>query len=698
MLSKFSLSLAAIAVHSAVATFGVHAAESSADLQTIERIAVQGDFRQTNLQKLAGSVAIVGEQDIQRQSSQHLEDVLQQLGNVNFAAGASRGRYLQIRGVGERSEFVDTINPSVGVLVDGIDYSTVGLPTLLGVQQIEVFRGPEATRFGANAMAGMLNIVSAPPSFTSETLLSATVANYNSRQLSLSHSNQASSKVAYRFGAEQQVSDGFIRNDFLKRQDTNNIDETHLKGSLQWLATDDLTLDAIVNWHDVDNGYDAFSLDRNRVTLSDEPGQDRQDILATALKAHYRGFAGLDSFTQLSLLDAQSDYGFDEDWSFKAIHPDAYATTDQYLRDRYNLTFDQRFQAKDNRWVTGVYVSSQQTDLTRNYRDSFANSLTVFQSELQREHVALYGEYQHQFNSALTLISGVRTERYQDDYRDTNRIAQKGDDWMWGGKLSLNYQVHPQAMVYVLGSRGYKVGGVNGEALAKALDPRFADIAAKLQQHPTFAPEVLWNAEFGVKAATEDQRLVSRVASFYMWRDAMQVNSWIARGTRFIGYLANAGSGRNYGLEMENRLQVLPQLALDINASVLHSEIRDFSVNGIDQTGREQAHAPDFQFSLALDYALNSAWSLQAGLQRKDGFFYSDSHDQKADAMSLLDVRVNYQLEQLSIAVWSRNALDETYGVRGFYFGNDPRDGYTDHLYEQFGEPRRVGITVSYQL
>ncbi len=405
-----------------------------------------------------------------------------------------------------------------------------------------------------------------------------------------------------------------------------------------------------------------------------------------------------DSYTQLSVLNANSDYSFDEDWSFQAIHKDAYATTDQYVRDRHNLSLDQRLQAKDNRWVAGVYASSQQTDLTRNYGDSFANTLTVFHSELTREHLAFYAEYQQPLHSALTLTSGLRAERYQDEYLDSNQIAQQGDDWMWGGKLSLNYQVSPQAIVYLLGSRGYKAGGVNGEALAKALDPAYADIAAKLKQQPTFAPEVLWNAEFGVKAATADQTLVSRVASFYMWRDDMQVNSWINRGTKFIGYLANAGSGRNYGIEMENRLQLLPELALEVNASLLHSEIRHFRTDkGVDQTGREQAHAPDFQYSVGLDYALTSALSLQAGLQHKDGFYYSDSHDSQAAAMTLLNLRLNYSWQQLTLALWSRNALDENYGVRGFFFGNDPRDGYEDHVYEQFGEPRRIGVTASYQ-
>lgn len=671
------------------------AADTSAD---IERIAIKGDFRQSSIQQISGSLAVVSEQDAQRQTSQHLEDLLQQIGNVNFAAGASRGRHLQVRGIGERSEFVDTINPSVGLLVDGIDYSMLGLPSLLDIQQLEVFRGPEATRFGANAMAGMLNFVSQDPQFERETKISATLANYHSSQISLIHNDKISDSVAYRFAAEQQSSDGFIQNHYLGRNDTNNIDETHLHGKVRFVASEALTLDLLLNWHDVDNGYDAFSLDRNRVTLSDEPGQDKQDIQAGAIKANYTGWSVADAQTQLSLLNAKSDYGFDEDWSFQSIHPWAYSTVDQYLRDRKSASLDQRWLAKDGNWVSGFYASSQQTDLIRNYTDNFSATLTRFQSELKRQNLAWYGEIQQPLASDITLTVGARAERYSDEYRDSNQIAQQGDDWMWGGKLSLDYQLAPQALIYGLASRGYKAGGVNGEALAKAVDPEFADIAAQLQQRPTFGPEALWNTEFGVKASTAEQQLVSRVAAFYMWRDDMQVNSWINRGTKFIGYLANAGSGRNYGLEMENRLQINPAWVLFANASVLHSEIRGFvNDKGVDMTGREQAHAPQQQLSLALEWLATEALTVHGGMQHKGAYYYSDSHQARSENMNLLNLKVSYRLDQLELAIWSRNALNETYGVRGFYFGNDPRDEYEDHVYEQFGEPRRFGVSASYQ-
>ncbi len=220
------LSLAILAALSTTASAN-SAEENAASEQAVERILVQGDFRQQQLQKLPGSILVLSQQDISRQNAQHLDDLLQQAANVNFSAGASRGRFLQIRGIGERSEFVDSINPSVGVLIDGIDYSALGVSSLADVQQVEIFRGPEATRFGANAMAGMLNLTSNAPSFEGEGQLSTTLANYDSYQLSGAYSNAINQQWAYRVAADHQSSDGFIDNSFLNRDDTNNIDETY---------------------------------------------------------------------------------------------------------------------------------------------------------------------------------------------------------------------------------------------------------------------------------------------------------------------------------------------------------------------------------------------------------------------------------------------------------------------------------------
>jgi iron complex outermembrane receptor protein len=43
-----------------------------------------------------------------------------------------------------------------------------------------------------------------------------------------------------------------------------------------------------------------------------------------------------------------------------------------------------------------------------------------------------------------------------------------------------------------------------------------------------------------------------------------------------------------------------------------------------------------------------------------------------------------------------RNAFNENYATRGFFFGDEPPD-FTDKLYTQRGDPRQWGVTVDYR-
>ena len=703
--SIISTAVVAALCAASVSAFAQSEAASTGSNSTsaaIERITVQGDFRQQTTGQLAGSVTVVTAQDLQRQSVQHLDQLLNQFANVNFSAGASRGRFIQVRGIGERSEFVDTINPSVGILIDGIDYSGLGISGISDIAQFEVFRGPEATRFGANALAGMLNLTTIGPTETAEGKASLTIANYDSYQLAGQYSNAINSQWGYSVSLEQQVSDGFIENRFLNRDDTNNIDEFTGRFKLAYQPTTDLKLQLISHIVNQDNGYDAFSLDRDRTTLSDQPGQDTQRSKALALQADYSGLSIARFEGQLSVLDADLDYGFDEDWSYVGLHPDEYSTTDRYLRSRQQLTLDYRLISNDtgrlgnSDWVLGFYAATKDFDLTRQFWNWDLWQADTFASALSRSNLALYSELNTPLTERLTLVSGVRLERYEDEYADSSANRINNTDTMWGAKLSLNYQPNAQALIYLLASRGYKAGGINGDALSKAADDNLSELISKA----SFAPETLYNAEFGVKGTALDQSLVTRVAAFYMWREDMQVKGWLNpdSGPQFAGFIDNAGTGRNYGIEIENRLQLHPQLTVMIDASWLKTKLGNYvTIEGDDFSGREQAQAPRFSYNIAADWYLSDALTLNVGVQGKDSFYYSDSHNQRSERYELLNLRLSYQLQHWQLALWSRNALDQDVGIRGFYFGNDPRDGYEPHLYEQFAEPRRVGVSASYQ-
>ena len=75
-----------------------------------------------------------------------------------------------------------------------------------------------------------------------------------------------------------------MENSYLNADDTNNIDELTTKAQLRWFASDNHTIDFNYMHMDVDNGYDAFTLDNSRTSHSDEPGEDTQKTNAFCFK------------------------------------------------------------------------------------------------------------------------------------------------------------------------------------------------------------------------------------------------------------------------------------------------------------------------------------------------------------------------------------------------------------------------------
>ena len=130
------------------------ASQALADPTRLEEVVVTAELRPAPLLSQVGSISVISAEDIREREAQHLEGILNLAPNVNFAGGTSRARFFQIRGVGERSQFQEPLNPSIGLVIDGIDFSGLGgAGTLFDVQQVEILRGPQGTLHGANALA-----------------------------------------------------------------------------------------------------------------------------------------------------------------------------------------------------------------------------------------------------------------------------------------------------------------------------------------------------------------------------------------------------------------------------------------------------------------------------------------------------------------------------------------------------------------
>ncbi|WP_105264688.1 TonB-dependent receptor [Pseudoalteromonas sp. T1lg76] len=677
-----------------------------ADESEIERIIVTGDFKSESIQELSASASLFSETEIAARDAKYLDELLNQAANVNFTAGASRGRFVQVRGIGLRSQFVDPINPSVGMVIDGINYSGLGGAAMLfDVDQVEIYRGPQGTRFGADAMAGMIHMESADPTVTPSLKVKLGAGNYNAWDAGIAAATGFGEKSSVRASFYQNKSDGYMKNAYLGRDDTQNIDEQVGRIKLHSQLTEHWRAEFVAHFMDIDNGYDAFTLDNSRISVADQPGKDTQESNAFGLSNIYTGFDFADIALNLTALDADMLYSYDEDWVCNdpqepalckaGLHPWGYSSTDSYERERQDHSAELRFTSKAGDWVGGLYYQSREVDLLRQYTWNDGD----FTSNYDSDNLAIYGQVETPISDKTRLVTGLRVERNEGDYMDVHGVSETVDDTMIGGKVALEYQVVPRTMIYTSISRGYKAGGINAEAIAKANDEGLSQDAEFFLNHRTFDPEYLWNAEFGVKGSSADQRLNLRITAFYMYRDNIQLKAWKTEDQQFAGYFDNGNSGENYGLEIEGEYAYSPRLTLSGSLGFLESEIDGFvTADGIDQTDRDQAQAPNYQYAINARFNITDALSVSVGMEGKDEYYFSNSHDSQAPHANLVNASIGYQADYWDLNFWVRNALDEDTYTRGFEFGNNPVNEYATQTYVQYGEPRVAGVSFTYEL
>lgn len=656
----------------------------------MEEIVVTADYRGASVMDLPASVTVVDQDDAESRNAKHLEQVLALVPNVNYASGSSRARFFQIRGIGERSQFVDPVNPSVGLIIDEIDYSGIGTgATLFDVEQVEVLRGPQGTRFGANALAGLINLKTADPTTSPDVRVRLTAGDYGTLSTGIVVSGPLNDNLGIRLGHERSRSDGYIDNIHLGRDDTNRLDESTTRAKINYrpdaISSFALTLARV----DAHNGYDAFSLDNNRTTRSDQPGSDDQETNAIAASAIWRRDQ-VDIHLITTWSSSAMEYSYDEDWTHAGFDPIGYTSFDQYLRDRDQASAEVRFisaAGRDIAWVAGAYLQKVEEALTRNY--TFAAG--PFNSDHDYSTAALFGQVEAALGDSSRLSAGLRVERREARYRNSESANFDPTDTMVGGQIALQRDFGEDSQVFVSVARGYKAGGFNSSG---SLDDDLRE----------FDPETLLELEAGVKGSRAN--LVYQLAAFYDWRRDQQAKSSLTRvrsdgSTEFIDFNTNAAKGTNRGVEVELSYRVSDTLSASAGFGLLDATFDKF-INefGENLSGRAQAHAPDYTFSAGLDYA-RDGWFFNLSADGKDQFFFADRHALRSRSHVLVNARVGYQSAHFKLSFWGRNLGDKNYFVRGFgSFGNDPRDGYVTPAagYVQFGEPRVLGVTFETQL
>ena len=668
---------------------------------------VHGGLKSQALDKVANSVTVLDRQQLQATGGHHLQDLTQTVPNLNWAGGTSRPRYFQIRGMGERSQYAGEGPPnfSVGFVIDDVDMSGLGTAGLLfDMDQLEIFKGPQSTTFGPNAMAGLINLQSADPAPIAGQTVALSLGDDALAHFSGTLNQPLNDRLSLRLGYHQARADGFRENQFLGINDSNQRDENFARAKLRYADNSGLALLLTAFRSDQDNGYDVWTPDNNEalVTYTDKPGKDQQTTTALSLKAE-KIFADLGaqlvSITALS--NTELEYSFDGDWGNyqywlqapynfdPAVEGWRYDFFDRTLRSRDTFTQELRLLRGDA--IAGIYFKTlQEADDAQGYL--FGGSAADLQSTFQVDNLAFYGQYGQALNDKTELSLNMRFDRNAIDYRGTTDSADKvGFDisqWLVGGKLALTYQLSSDRNLYAAASRGYRAGGVNQH-------PRLA------AQNRPYDPEYLLNFEVGYRGSSA--KSTTSLTLFHALRDQQQVSLSSQQNpgdpNSFFFFIANASTGRSTGIEFEQSYRLRPTLRLSGSLGLLstHTDAYTFAASEDAPAtlgDRAAAHAPTYTARLGAEYAAQNGLFARLDMTATDAFFHSDSHDQQTEAYQLFHGRIGYKRGPYTLALWSRNLLDERYATRGFFFGLAPPN-YADTLYKSYGDPRQLGLSLS---
>jgi len=197
-------------------------------------IIVTARKRAESLQDVPISVDAFSSTTIEREGISNIEDVIELTPSLNFDEGFSpQDNRVSIRGLPGNSG-----RPAVGILIDGIDYTTESIATagggnlmdvrLFDFERIEVVKGPQSALYGRSAFGGAVNYIPKEPGDHFGGSIAAELGLYGRAEIRGAVDIPVDEAFAVRVNGTYTRDDGYYR---------NSVTGNHLGGYEAWGGT-----------------------------------------------------------------------------------------------------------------------------------------------------------------------------------------------------------------------------------------------------------------------------------------------------------------------------------------------------------------------------------------------------------------------------------------------------------------------------
>jgi iron complex outermembrane receptor protein len=606
---------------------GAQQTSVGADTGLLQEIIVSARRQEESLTEVPASVTAYSADFIQKQNIQSFADYATKIPNLTFqygqasgfsATGFSGGRVTTIRGVAGT-------NTTAYYLNETPIPSSVS-PQTLGLDRIEVLKGPQGTLFGASSMGGNLRFITREPSLTHNSYTveaqgghtHSAGADYGLDALAgmVLIPDTMALDVAFGYTHEsgfitRRFPDPYPSGNLLSKDDQGRSNLFSGSVSLRTQLTDQLAVTVSALGQDSTlmgyptayvplPGYEplSYTVDRDRDVR--EYSKDRWGLGSVVLNYAGTGFSFVSSTSYFSRrVKEQEDVTegtnqFIEEFYELDVGDPAFPTrnivTDRRFTHESRVAFDEDLVIPHVSGIAGVFyqrdtlIFRQPGIVIPALADAGFDPayLSDFRFPSHEDNKAVFGELYYEVVPKLTVTLGLRQywiKQQADAIFSTGFLSTPGGDVSPATrnsqsgrvpKMVVSYKIGDEGTVYASAAKGFRAGGSQPSLTDDFCVPDLAALGLTKKDVEAYKPDTLWSYELGAKSKLADGRVTLSSALFQVDWSSMQQTVLLPTCT--LSFISNAGKARIRGGELEVSAQPLAAVPLTVELGLGYSD------------------------------------------------------------------------------------------------------------------------------
>ena len=703
-------------------TLNVSLAESN---EQLDEVIVSSEKVEQQAQKVPTAISVISAKQVADYRLWNVKDLVAIVPNMYSASPGDDKNNTSLRGITSSS-----YDQPVATYVDGVNQFRLDayIPQLIDIERIEVLRGPQGTLYGRNSMGGVINIITKQPTNKTAGFGELNFGSYGIQRYTAGVRTPLIKDHLY-VGASvmYDARDGFYTNVF----DNSKFDvHNSFTGNyfLKYVASTKFSATFNLKHYSRKNSgsftlapYDIAKVDSSKFKVNYNAVAKVHDntLNASATLNYFGDKVNITSITayQSNVTYYHSPIDADVQLPFELQGLDVNSVEVKNDNNQNKVSFwtqELRLNSSTNSdsrlaWTVGgfgftQYNPTSQSLLIGKDGENFgqpANAKITNNTLSDNYGYSLFGQASYAITPKLGLTAGLR-------YDYENQKLMVGSLFSIGGqtfptlgdtssttnfsavspKVSLNYQLGDNQLIYASYTRGYRAGGLS----QIDFDPSGAPLVA-------FKPEYSDNLELGWKGTYFNNRLRANVTLFTTQvTDAQTPNLVPELGFRIV--TSNAGNFSSAGIETEISANIAKGLQIDWNFGTTTATYSKLSLPQTDYStgepkttqkdfsGNRQILTPSFTSMFAVQYsvALNKKIQYIArGEWRILGKQYFDlANKYSQNGYDMFNVRTGFSTKNYDLMFWGRNLSNTTYISYAYNFGA-----------ATLGNPRTVGVSLS---